>query len=129
METPFKLSTSLSLAVLLSAVFLPIGGKKTLGIRRPAIYFDESLTNIWPLPKQFTSGNRTLTVDPDFSLDVQGSGGSSPIVLEAFERFRNLVFKQQSGYALGEHDVSKLTIFVASGDDTVREFFFFNFNY
>ncbi|KAI0520126.1 hypothetical protein KFK09_007597 [Dendrobium nobile] len=120
MQMPFKILTCLYLPLILSSVFLPIGGKKTLGIRRATVHFDESLTNIWPLPKQFTSGNLTLTVDPDITVDVQGPGGSSPIVLEAFERYRNLVFKQQSGYALGEHDISKLTVIVASDDDTLQ---------
>ncbi|KAH0465803.1 hypothetical protein IEQ34_005906 [Dendrobium chrysotoxum] len=120
MQMPFKILTCLYLPLILSAVLLPIGGKKTLGIRRATVHFDEYLTNIWPLPKQFTSGNLTLTVDPDIAVDVQGPGGSFPIVLEAFERFRNLVFKKQSGYAWGEHDVSKLTIIVASDDDTLQ---------
>ncbi|KAK8965737.1 hypothetical protein KSP40_PGU017565 [Platanthera guangdongensis] len=120
MESPWKVYTSLYL-LLISIGFVSIVGKKTPSSRRAAFHFDESLINIWLLPKQFTSGNRTVTVDPDLALDLQGSGRVSTIIAEAFDRFRNVVFKQQSGYAGVEFDISKKSGPVRCGRRRTRE--------
>ncbi|XP_057248562.1 beta-hexosaminidase 1 isoform X2 [Beta vulgaris subsp. vulgaris] len=50
---------------------------------------NDSLTYIWPLPEYFTSGDETLTVDPDLSLSFSGG---SPIISDAFFRYKRLIF-------------------------------------
>jgi len=78
---------------------------------------------LWPLPKSVTSGSRTLTVDPDLALDPRGPGGASPAVAEAFERYRGLVFAPWAHAARagggGGYDVARLTVVVASANETV----------
>nr|CAB3463704.1 unnamed protein product [Digitaria exilis] len=77
---------------------------------------------IWPLPSSATSGNRTLTVDPDLALDPKGPGGASPAVAEAFQRYRGLVFAPWAHAARsrgGRYDVAKLTVVVASANETL----------
>ncbi|XP_062230553.1 beta-hexosaminidase 1 [Phragmites australis] len=78
---------------------------------------------IWPLPKSFTSGSQTLTVDPDLALDPQGPGGGSAAVAEAFERYRVLVFApwaHAARAASGGYDVARLTVVVASANETLE---------
>lgn len=77
---------------------------------------------LWPLPRNFTSGSRTLLVDPDLALDGQGPGGAAAAVAEAFERYRSLVFSpwaHAARNASGGYDVGKLTVVVASADEKV----------
>ncbi|KAJ9545672.1 hypothetical protein OSB04_025379 [Centaurea solstitialis] len=86
---------------------------------------DSSITYLWPLPSEFTSGNDTLTVDPDLSLSVSGNGGNSGIVTEAFERYRTIVFKHVGSSKFGGirtlgYDVSKLTVVVNSSDEELQ---------
>ncbi|KQK07755.1 beta-hexosaminidase 1 [Brachypodium distachyon] len=78
---------------------------------------------IWPLPKNFTSGTRTLAVDPDLALDPQGPGGAAAAVAEAFERYRSLIFApwaHAARPASAKYDVAKLTVVVASADETLE---------
>lgn len=78
---------------------------------------------LWPLPKSVSSGSQTLTVDPDLALDPQGTGGGSAAVAEAFERYRKLVFAPWEHHARkedGGYDLAKLTVVVASANETVR---------
>ncbi|KNA20214.1 hypothetical protein SOVF_054390 isoform B [Spinacia oleracea] len=49
----------------------------------------DSLTYIWPLPANSTSGDETLTVDPDLSLSFSGY---SPIISSSFLRYKRLIF-------------------------------------
>jgi hexosaminidase len=77
---------------------------------------------VWPLPKSVASGSQTLTVDPDLALDPQGPGGASPAVAEAFQRYRGLVFAPWAHAARpgdGAYDVARLTVVVASDNETV----------
>uniref|UniRef100_A0A0E0H8N4 Beta-hexosaminidase n=1 Tax=Oryza nivara TaxID=4536 RepID=A0A0E0H8N4_ORYNI len=78
---------------------------------------------LWPLPRNFTSGSRTLLVDPDLALDGQGPGGAAAAVAEAFERYRSLVFSpwaHAARNASGGYDVGKLTVVVASADEKLE---------
>ncbi|KAJ8422971.1 hypothetical protein Cgig2_002582 [Carnegiea gigantea] len=50
----------------------------------------DAVTYIWPLPASFTSGNATLSVDPDLSLSYPGD---SAIISDAFQRYKSLIFK------------------------------------
>lgn len=89
---------------------------------------DASLTYLWPLPSEFTSGNRTLSVDPDLSLAVAGIGGNSAIVRAAFDRYRAIIFKHTSGISIFSRftgrssvfDISKLKIIVNSDNEEVK---------
>ncbi|PKA56355.1 Beta-hexosaminidase 1 [Apostasia shenzhenica] len=120
---PFGAFTALHLlliALLFSGVLLPAGGRKRSGLRRSTVRLDDSSIYLWPLPKQYSHGSQTLTVDPDIALEARGPGGSSAIVSEAFDRYKNLVFKQQAGYAGGDHDIAKLIVVVASENDTLQ---------
>ncbi|KVI06920.1 Glycoside hydrolase, catalytic domain-containing protein [Cynara cardunculus var. scolymus] len=86
---------------------------------------DSSITYLWPLPSEFTSGNETLAVDPDLSLSVSGNGGNSVIITEAFERYRTIIFKHVGSSKFGGirtlgYDISKLTIVVNSNDEELQ---------
>lgn len=83
---------------------------------------DESLTYIWPLPLNYTSGNQTLTVYPNLSLVTTGNGGKSDIVAQAFERYKSIVFKHSSSKlpAAGiDYDLTRISIVVHSDDEEV----------
>ncbi|XP_019151420.1 PREDICTED: beta-hexosaminidase 1 [Ipomoea nil] len=82
---------------------------------------DESLTYLWPLPSEFTSGNDILTVDPNLSLSVSGNGGSSVIVKEAFERYKHIIFKHGSKLAgSGDYDIKQLSVTVHSDSEELQ---------
>ncbi|KAK8672236.1 hypothetical protein V6N13_110609 [Hibiscus sabdariffa] len=92
------------------------------------VELDESLTYIWPLPSEFTSGNQTLTVDPALSLFVLGKGGYSNILKEGFERYKKIIFKHASGISLFQklrgirsvYDISELRIIVNSDSEELQ---------
>nr|GEU52775.1 beta-hexosaminidase 1 [Tanacetum cinerariifolium] len=92
--------------------------KTTLSSSSPShLTDDSSVTYLWPLPSEFTSGNETLTVDPNLSISLSGNNG---IVTEAFERYRKIIFKHTaSPKSVGtrQYDISKLNIVVNSEDD------------
>ncbi|KAK9126900.1 hypothetical protein Scep_015746 [Stephania cephalantha] len=94
---------------------------RNLGFTSPSPELDESLVYLWPLPSEFTFGNTTLSIDPDLSLDVAGSGGDSDIVREAFERTKRTVFKHRSVRVsrFGSYGISKLKIVVYSDNETL----------
>jgi beta-acetyl hexosaminidase like len=76
---------------------------------------------LWPLPKHFTRGDETLSVSPDLSLSLQGVSHNSSIVQDAFERYRDLIFKPWAHAGpTSEYEVSTLTVLVSSDDETVR---------
>ncbi|KAK4579020.1 hypothetical protein RGQ29_028903 [Quercus rubra] len=87
-----------------------------------------ALTYLWPLPSEFTSGNRTLSVDPDLSLAVAGIGGNSAIVRAAFDRYRAIIFKHTSGISIfsrftgrsSVYDINKLKIIVNSDNEELQ---------
>ncbi|KAL6958171.1 Beta-hexosaminidase 1 [Sarracenia purpurea var. burkii] len=87
---------------------------------------NESLVFLWPLPSEFTFGNETLTVDPDLSLAVNGDGGNSVIVRDAFERYRAIIFKQTSWFwrlklrRNSDYDIGKIRIIVHSDDEELQ---------
>ncbi|XP_022742491.1 beta-hexosaminidase 1-like isoform X3 [Durio zibethinus] len=89
---------------------------------------DESLTYIWPLPSEFTSGNETLAVDPTLSLSVSGKGGDLKILREGFERYKKIIFKHVSGVSIFEklrgitsvYDISELRIIVNSDSEELQ---------
>ncbi|URE01385.1 beta-hexosaminidase [Musa troglodytarum] len=93
--------------------------------RRPASSSaaDDQLVYLWPLPELFRHGHRTLSVDPDLALDLRIPGGESLALSEAFERYRDLIFTQWERSAhrsYTDYDVNKLTVLVASDDDTLQ---------
>ncbi|GMY08640.1 beta-hexosaminidase 1 [Fagus crenata] len=61
---------------------------------------DGSLTYLWPLPTEFTSGNDTLSVDPDLSLSFAGIGGNSVILRAAVDRYRAIIFKHSGASSI-----------------------------
>ncbi|XVF75413.1 hypothetical protein PTKIN_Ptkin13bG0186800 [Pterospermum kingtungense] len=89
---------------------------------------DESLTYIWPLPSEYTSGNETLTVDPTLSLSVLGKGGDLKILREGFERYKKIIFKHVSGVSIFDrfrgirsvYDISELRIIVNSDSEELQ---------
>lgn len=118
----------LSCLVVVAVLLLPSpsNGRKTLGRRLPTSLYDGSPVFLWPLPRYLTNGNQTLSVDPNLALAVDGPGGSSSIVSDAFERYRDLIFKpwaRSGSRDSAAYDVSKLTISVASDNETVGPVF------
>lgn len=86
----------------------------------------DPLIYLWPLPKHFTHGNDTISVDPDLSLLVKGPGGSSYIVGEAFDRCKLAIFKHRSKFVKPKskieatYDLTSLTVFVESANETLQ---------
>ncbi|KAK5835433.1 hypothetical protein PVK06_011121 [Gossypium arboreum] len=89
---------------------------------------DDSLTYLWPLPSEFTSGNQTLTVDPTLSFSALGKGGNSKILIEGFERYKKIIFKHVSGISLFDksrgirsvYDISELRVIVNSDSEELQ---------
>ncbi|KAI8032034.1 Beta-hexosaminidase 1 [Camellia lanceoleosa] len=121
--------SSLSSVICIYTVFIisisALVDARTLGLNSIS-ELDDSLVYLWPLPSEFTSGNKTLAVDPDLSLSVGGEGGGSAIVSEAFERYRAIIFKQSSWFSKlklrgnSAYDISKLKIIVHSDDEEIQ---------
>ncbi|KAG6420331.1 hypothetical protein SASPL_116855 [Salvia splendens] len=87
---------------------------------------DDSPTYIWPLPSQYTSGNQTLSVNPNLALFTSGNGGGSRIVSQAFERYKRIIFEHASlklPTAGVDYDLSKLTILVRSDDEEANSIY------
>lgn len=87
---------------------------------------DDSPTYIWPLPSQYTSGNQTLTVNPNLTLVTRGNGGGSRIVSEAFDRYKRIIFEHASLKSPSsgvDYDLKKLTILVHSDNEEVPRIF------
>ncbi|KAL3523769.1 hypothetical protein ACH5RR_016603 [Cinchona calisaya] len=107
--------------------FLPVfvNSSRTLSLHKSKLRFDDgqNLTFLWPLPSQFTSGNQTLTVDPNLSFVFSGNGGrSSYIVEEAFQRYKNIIFKYSSKVSKSGvvYDLQKLNVIVHSDNDELQ---------
>ncbi|KAL8551974.1 hypothetical protein ACS0TY_000866 [Phlomoides rotata] len=84
---------------------------------------DDSPTYIWPLPWQYTSGNQTLTVDPNLYLSTTGNGGNSSIVSEAFERYKRIIFEHTRfnlPSARVDYDLTKLNILIHSDNEELQ---------
>ncbi|XP_019452564.1 PREDICTED: beta-hexosaminidase 1-like [Lupinus angustifolius] len=82
-----------------------------------------SLPFIWPLPKKFTFGNESLSLDPKLSLS--GNAVFSPILRAAFDRYKGIVFKNTDRYGLVTtfktvYDVAKLKIIVHSYSEELQ---------
>lgn len=106
------------------SIFSLVNARSIKSTHHHSIELDESLTYVWPLPAQFTSGNDTLTVDPNLRLDFTGNGGGSGgsvVVEEAFERYKKIIFKHGAKLAKsGEYfDVNRVTVIVHSDNDEV----------
>ncbi|MED6195294.1 Beta-hexosaminidase 1 [Stylosanthes scabra] len=114
---------------------LEVHGSREIRTKQP--HLDESLTYLWPLPAEFTSGDEVFSVDPSLELAVAGTGGGSSIVREAFERYRKIIFDHSgSGGSVGggrfgfkrvlkesiisEYDVSQLKITVHSDNEELQ---------
>ncbi|KAH6762676.1 beta-hexosaminidase 1 [Perilla frutescens var. hirtella] len=83
----------------------------------------DSPTYIWPLPSQYTSGNQTLTVDPNLTLITSGNGGGSLIVSEAFDRYKRIIFEHASLKLPSsgvDYDLKKLSILVHSDNEELQ---------
>ncbi|TYH51377.1 hypothetical protein ES332_D10G268700v1 [Gossypium tomentosum] len=89
---------------------------------------NHSLTYIWPLPHELTSGNETLTVNPTLSLYLIGKGGNFKILREGFRRYKRIIFKQSSGVSIFKnlrrirsiYDISQIRIIVNSDSDELK---------
>ncbi|CAJ2669386.1 unnamed protein product [Trifolium pratense] len=84
---------------------------------------DESLTYLWPLPSQFTSGNHSLSVDPSLTVSVIGNGGVAdfPTLNLAFDRYKEIIFKH-TGYGFGKGLVRKLRERIGVGVGVVSSY-------
>ncbi|XP_015076565.1 beta-hexosaminidase 1 [Solanum pennellii] len=107
------------------SIFSLVNARSIKSTHHHSIELDESLTYLWPLPAQFTSGNDTLTVDPNLTLDFTGNGGGSGgsvVVEEAFERYKKIIFKHGAKLAKsGEYfDVNRVTVIVHSDNDELQ---------
>ncbi|WOL16280.1 beta-hexosaminidase 1 [Canna indica] len=121
-KSPHFLLLLLLLSLAASLLCSPSYGRSTPRPHRSSSA-DASLVYLWPLPKLFRHGDLALSVDPEISLDLQVPGGESATVSEAFERYKDLVFTQWERSARrssDEYDIAKLTVVVASADDTLQ---------
>lgn len=87
---------------------------------------DESVTYIWPMPKQSSNGNMTIAVDPELALVMQGNGCYSSLVRDAFTRYKQIIlthhvkFSNQSGTRQTRYDIGRLIVTVSSADETLQ---------
>lgn len=89
-------------------------------IKTTTLTDDSPITYLWPLPSQFTSGNETLTVDPNLAISLSGNNA---IVKEAFERYREIIFKHSSssgGTRKLSYDVGKVNVVVNSDNHELQ---------
>ncbi|BFG22590.1 hypothetical protein CerSpe_088640 [Prunus speciosa] len=89
---------------------------------------NDSLTYLWPLPSEFTFGNKTLSVHPQLSLVVGGNGGNSSILRLGFDRYKAIIFKNSHGVSSFDrirgmrlsYDVTKLKVVVHSDSEDLQ---------
>ncbi|KAK7340842.1 hypothetical protein VNO77_21556 [Canavalia gladiata] len=122
-------SPLLILFLIYCTLFAPQAASATL---KSIIEPTESLTYLWPLPADFTSGDETLSVDPALTLSVAGNGGGSSILRDAFDRYRGITFKHSSvGFSLirklrerlvsvSAYDIATLKITVHSDNEELQ---------
>lgn len=120
-------TSSTSLVIMfyfLSAILAAICFSRAVGLNSTS-ELDDTFVYVWPLPAEFAYGDKTLSVDPDLLLTVDGYGGKSVIIREAFERYRAIIFKHTSGISRlklrgrSNYDVSGLRIIVHSDSESV----------
>nr|XP_010937791.3 LOW QUALITY PROTEIN: beta-hexosaminidase 1 [Elaeis guineensis] len=112
-----------SLPFLLLLLYLILLAFPSHGFRNSTASLDDSLVYLWPLPKEFRYGDRTVSIDPDLAFRLEGAGGSSTVLKEAFERYKDLIFKPWARSVRrwsGAYDVSELTVFVSSDNETLQ---------
>ncbi|XP_073293188.1 beta-hexosaminidase 1 [Primulina huaijiensis] len=82
----------------------------------------DSLPYIWPLPWNYTFGNQTLNVDPNLSLVTSGNGGGSPIVSQAFNRYKGIIFEHSYRFPkIGvDYDLTTVNVIVHSEDEELQ---------
>lgn len=121
-------TSSTSLVIMfyfLSAILGAICFSRAVGLNSTS-ELDNPFVYVWPLPAEFAYGDKTLSVDPDLLLTVDGCGGKSIIIREAFERYRAIIFKHTSGISIrklrggSKYDVSGLRIIVHSDSETLQ---------
>ncbi|KAL6290868.1 hypothetical protein ACE6H2_008378 [Prunus campanulata] len=89
---------------------------------------NDSLTYLWPLPSEFTFGNKTLSVHPQLSLVVGGNGGNSSILRLGFDRYKAIIFKNSHGVSSFDrirgmrlsYGVTKLKVVVHSDSEDLQ---------
>ncbi|OWM70094.1 hypothetical protein CDL15_Pgr025944 [Punica granatum] len=116
--------SAMSIPALLLAFFLLVRSPHPISASKSA----DSLTYLWPLPSQFTSGDDTLSVDPALSLSVAGNGGSSRIVKDGFDRYKAIIFKNTETFSIFNafrkkrvgYDIAKLKITVHSASEELQ---------
>ncbi|CAL9007965.1 unnamed protein product [Prunus brigantina] len=89
---------------------------------------NDSLTYLWPLPSEFTFGNKTLSVHPQLSLVVGGNGSNSSILRLGFDRYKAIIFKNSHGVSSFDrirgrrlsYDVTKLKVVVHSDSEDLQ---------
>ncbi|CAB4270693.1 unnamed protein product [Prunus armeniaca] len=89
---------------------------------------NDSLTYLWPLPSEFTSGNKTFSVHPQLSLVVGGNGGNSSILRLGFDRYKAIIFKNSHEVSSFDrirgrrlsYDVTKLKVVVHSDSEDLQ---------
>ncbi|KAI4302378.1 hypothetical protein MLD38_038130 [Melastoma candidum] len=111
-----------SLLAVAALILVPVPGL-------PAIVdLDDGLTYVWPLPQEFGHGNATVLVDPGISLVVEGEGGGSAILRDAFDRYTRVIFQHNDVFDIfsafrrrkSSFDINKLRVIVHSKDEGLQ---------
>nr|XP_043616801.1 beta-hexosaminidase 1 [Erigeron canadensis] len=119
-QNPNK-SFILFIIITILSLITPIITSRTILSKHNISSSSSLITYLWPLPSELTSGNQTLTVNPNLSLSVFGNGSNSVIVKDAFDRYRNIIFKHHVGdKKLVGYDVSKLSVVINSNNEELQ---------
>ncbi|KAF6136398.1 hypothetical protein GIB67_038970 [Kingdonia uniflora] len=120
------MSLSLLLTVILTFTLISQTTEaRTLPLKLTSNYdnFDDTLIYLWPLPSNFTHGNTTITIDPNLSLEFDQNRLKSAILIDAFQRYREVIFKRNSKSRRNDavvYDVSLLKIVVKSKNESLN---------
>eukprot|EP01018_Ginkgo_biloba_P025490 Gb_00355 [translate_table: standard] len=82
---------------------------------------NDPLTYLWPMPKQSTNGNVTITVDPNLQLDMQGNSSNSSLVQDAFARLIISVSSADETLQLGTDESYSLYVPEGSGLSIIQD--------